>query len=172
MYNCACTLSDMTTTQTTQISPLPDFQPVRRSNLNEIFVCKDCASHVLWKESRKTGKTYLAVANCNIHNADGRCIKTIYPAHKCVPTIEAQQSFIARKESKVNENERAINAGEIVKGQTVEVFKGRKYAKGLTGLVFWVATEPDRFDVTKIGMTSADGEKVWINIDNVRAVVC
>ena len=161
----------MTTTQTTQISPLPDFQPLHKSKTREEFLCKDCSKLVMWKVSNNSGKTYLAV-QVSIHGETGRHIKTIYPAHKCVPTIEAQQAFFARQQAKVNQNEQAIKAGEIVKGQTVEVFKGRKYAKGLTGLVFWVATEPDRFDVTKIGMTTDDGEKVWINIDNVRTVVC
>lgn len=167
---------------TTAISPLPDFQPVHRSNLNQIFVCKDCASHVLWKESRKTGKTYLAVANCNIHNEDGRIIKVIYPAHKCNPTIEAQQSFLARKEAKVNENERAIAAGEIVRGALVVVTKGRKYPKGLSGEVFWVAPEEDKYGVIKVGFKTAtydenkpegDGEsfgKVYINIENIEAI--
>ena len=155
---------------TTAVSPLPDFQPVHKSKLHQEFACKDCGSAVVWAKSSKTDKTYLAVRVDWSPSDSYRTMRVFFPAHKCVPNADAQSRFLASKEFKINESERAINAGEIVKGQTVEVFKGRKYAKGLTGLVFWVATEPDRFDVTKIGMTTADGEKVWINIDNVRAV--
>ena len=158
----------MTNTLTPQISPLPDYQLIHRSKLNVQFVCKDCHNLVLWKESHKTGKTYLAVADCVIRNAEtGRVIKTIYPAHKCVPTLEAQQRFLETKAFYANANAVAVASGEIVKGQTVEVFKGRKIAKGTTGLVFWVAPQPDCYDVIKVGFTTADGEKIFINIEHL-----
>jgi len=160
-------MGHMTNTQTTQISPLPDYQPIHRSKLGVRFICKDCHDMVMWKESLKTGKTYLAIADCAIRNDDGRVIKVIYPGHKCVPTLEAQQRFLDSKAFHANANAVAIASGEIVKGQTVEVFKGRKIAKGTTGLVFWVAPQPDHFDTIKVGFTTADGEKIFINIEHL-----
>lgn len=154
-------------TTATQISPLPDYQLIHRSKLRVQFVCKDCRDLVMWNESTRTGKTYLAVANCAIRNEDGRVIKTIYPAHKCVPTLEAQRRFLETKEFYANANANAVAAGEIVKGQTVLVFKGRKIPKGTSGVVFWVAPQPDHFDVTKVGFTTADGDKVFINIEHL-----
>lgn len=63
----------------------------------------------------------------------------------------------------------AIARGEVVKGQTVEVFKGRKVPKGTTGVVFWVAPEVDGWGVTKVGFKTAEDEKHFINIENLQA---
>ena len=65
----------------------------------------------------------------------------------------------------------AIASGEVVKGQTVEVFKGRKVPKGTVGVVFWVAPEEDGYGVVKVGFTTSEGVKHFTNIENVRAQV-
>ena len=65
----------------------------------------------------------------------------------------------------------AIAGGEVVKGQTVEVFKGRKVPKGTVGVVFWVAPEADGYGVVKVGFKTAEGVKHFTNIENVRAQV-
>jgi hypothetical protein len=181
----------MTTTTTTKeatdmntmtaVSPLPEYQPLHRSKTREEFLCKDCSSLVMWKVSNNTGKTYLAV-EVSIYGETGRHIKTIYPAHKCVPTLEAQAAHFRRKEAIANANANAIAAGEIVRGALVVVTKGRKYPKGLSGEVFWVAPEEDKYGVIKVGFKTAsydenkpegDGEsfgKVYINIENIEAI--
>jgi hypothetical protein len=63
----------------------------------------------------------------------------------------------------------SIINGEIVKGQTIEVFKGRKIPLGTTGVVFWVATENDAYGNIRIGFNSDNGDKHFTNITNVRA---
>lgn len=56
-------------------------------------------------------------------------------------------------------------ASEIVKGVTVEVVKGKNFAIGTTGVVFWVATKPDNFNNFRVGFITANGKKVFINIE-------
>lgn len=62
-------------------------------------------------------------------------------------------------------------ASEIVKGVTVEVVKGEKVALGTAGVVFWIAPKPDTFKMDnnfRVGFTTAGGEKIFINIENLR----
>jgi hypothetical protein len=126
--------------------------------------CKRCGTHSLIWRTSKNGKTYLADPD------------VIYPVsrvpatHFCDPLIvESYQKEVAdRAMSHEAALEAALANGEIVKGQTVEVVKGRKVAIGTVGIVFWVADAPDRFDVVKLGFTTAAGEKHFINIENVR----
>jgi hypothetical protein len=54
---------------------------------------------------------------------------------------------------------------EIVKGVTVEVVKGKNFTIGTTGIVFWVATKPDNFNNFRVGFITANGKKVFINIE-------
>lgn len=58
-----------------------------------------------------------------------------------------------------------IDAGEIIKGQTVTVIKGRKVAKGTTGIVFWVGE--DSYGKGRIGFKGDDGETYWTATSNV-----
>jgi hypothetical protein len=76
--------------------------------------------------------------------------------HECDP------ERVAKRAEKVEQD------GIIVKGSRVVVVKGRKYAKGTAGTVFWVAPEPDGYDVVKVGFTSDEGEKIFININNIQ----
>jgi hypothetical protein len=56
-------------------------------------------------------------------------------------------------------------ANTIVKGVTVEVVKGKNFPIGTTGKVFWVATKPDNFNNFRVGFITANGKKVFINIE-------
>ena len=58
-----------------------------------------------------------------------------------------------------------IDSGEIVKGQTVTVVKGRKVAKGTTGVVFWIGE--DSYGKGRIGFKGDDGETYWTATSNV-----
>lgn len=58
-----------------------------------------------------------------------------------------------------------IERGEITKGQTVTVVKGRKVAKGTTGVVFWIGE--DSYGKGRIGFKGDDGETYWTAISNV-----
>lgn len=76
-----------------------------------------------------------------------------HPAHECrADEIEAHTT---------------ATANTIRKGATIEVVKGRKIPHGTTGVVFWVATEPDAYGVYKIGFTTDTGDKHFANIENV-----
>lgn len=58
-----------------------------------------------------------------------------------------------------------IDAGEIVKGQTVTVVKGRKVAHGTTGTVAWIGE--DNYGKARVGFKTADGEMVFTATSNV-----
>lgn len=61
----------------------------------------------------------------------------------------------ARAEAHRAEQAAQLEAGVIVKGATVVVARGRKVAKGTTGIVFWLGT--DSYGNDKLGF-KADGE--------------
>lgn len=126
--------------------------------------CRYCGRAVLWNES-KAGKRYLAEPT-PIFGEEGNRIKTIYPSHKCPASAEEKQAVDAQ--IKVN-HEAEIERGEVVKGQQVAIFKGRKYPVGTTGLVDWVAREADGFGVVKVRIVLDSGERIYVNRDNVRA---
>ncbi len=62
-----------------------------------------------------------------------------------------------------------IDAGEIVKGATVTVVKGRKVAHGTTGTVTW--TGMDNYGKPRVGFRTADGEMIFTATSNVTAVI-
>lgn len=57
-----------------------------------------------------------------------------------------------------------VAAGCIEKGCTVIVTKGRKVAKGVTGIVFWKGT--DAYGTAKLGLRTSAGETVWVAENN------
>jgi hypothetical protein len=79
-------------------------------------------------------------------------------AHTCDPAVAAQVA---------GENSIAIAEGQIVKGATVTVVRGRKVPKGTTGVVFWVGT--DSYDKPKIGIRDDAGVTHWTATANVEA---
>jgi hypothetical protein len=124
--------------------------------------CKDCGLWVEWRVSKK-GHRYLADRK-EWMGSETFAQRAYYPRHACTPNPEAVAALAA-------EHEARIAAGEIVKGATVRVAKGRKVAIGTVGTVFWVATDPDAYGVLKVGFTTEGGEKHFINIANVEAVI-
>lgn len=129
------------------------------------FACRNCGNSVFWDTNRH-GKRYLACYG-KWEGSEGGT-KRIKLPHYCNETeVEWYQQELKHK---AEQQAQALANGEIVKGQTVEVFKGRKLKIGLTGVVFWVAPEPDRFDAIRVGLTTDSGEKLFTNIKNVRTV--
>lgn len=127
------------------------------------FHCRECGLIVCWRTS-KAGKRYLAQP-FTWTGSEGRHIeRNYYPAHKCEPDPERLAS-VARREAEGIAL--AIANGRIIKGVRAQVHKGRKFPIGLTGKVFWVADAPDGYGVVKAGMTTDDGDKIFINIDNL-----
>lgn len=126
--------------------------------------CRYCGRKVEWRKS-KAGNTYLA-ESLPIYNEDGRLIKVILPAHRCNASVEERAAI---DEQTKQMHEAAIESGEIVKGQSVVVVKGRKIAIGTTGVVTWVAAEQDQFDVWKVRVKMENGESFYINKANLEA---
>jgi hypothetical protein len=58
--------------------------------------------------------------------------------------------------------------GEIIKGQTVVVAKGRKVPKGTTGTITWIGE--DNYGKARVGIRTDDGETVFTAQDNVEAI--
>jgi len=78
--------------------------------------------------------------------------------HEC--NADAAAAYTASRAAK-------IAAGEIVKGATVTVGKGRKVAHGTTGTVTWIGT--DSYGKERVGFRTADGEMLFTAMSNVTA---
>lgn len=76
--------------------------------------------------------------------------------HEC--NAEAAAAFAAARAEK-------IASGEIVKGATVTVVKGRKVAKGTTGTVTWIGE--DSWGKARVGFRTAEGESIFTAMSNV-----
>jgi hypothetical protein len=129
------------------------------------FECRDCGRVVVWMTSKK-GHRYLAQP-LEWSGSETFAQRVYYPRHECNPTIEERAMVAARAEARAAEIAEKISNGEIVKGQRVEVVKGRKVPKGTTGIVFWIADAPDAYDVIKVGFTTDEGVKHFTNVQNV-----
>lgn len=80
------------------------------------------------------------------------------PAHECNP--ETAADFASIRANK-------IASGEIIKGATVTVVKGRKVAHGTTGTVTWIGT--DSYGKGRVGFRTANGESIFTAATNVTA---
>ena len=129
------------------------------------FGCRGCGEEVFFDVNRN-GVRYLAEkAGREYEGGVGRWKQP----HRHTEEQVARWAEIVRREEEFLAQ--AIADGKIVRGQTVEVFKGRKVPKGTVGVVFWVAPEEDGYGVVKVGFTTAEGVKHFTNIANVRAKV-
>lgn len=129
------------------------------------FGCRGCGEEVFFDVNRN-GVRYLAEkAGREYEGGVGRWKQP----HRHTEEQVARWAEIVRREEEYLAQ--AIAEGKIVRGQTVEVFKGRKVPKGTVGVVFWVAPKEDNYGVIKVGFTTAEGEKHFTNIANVRAKV-
>ena len=79
--------------------------------------------------------------------------------HECNPEIAAARAA-ARAEK--------IASGEIIKGATVVVVKGRKVAHGTTGTVTWIGE--DAYGKPRVGFRTDSGESVFTAASNLEAV--
>lgn len=153
----------------------PAYKQLPKSKTYHAFKCKDCNSDVMWAVSKKTSKTYLAQETTWMSDAhtsqNGRTNeRKFYPVHKCEPDVAYQARYALAMSLLEADRESKLEAGEVVVGAQVEVFKGRKIPKGTTGEVFWIAPQPDQFDVIKAGIKTADGEKVFVSVAHLKAV--
>lgn len=128
----------------------------------QTFPCRDCGKPVAWRTT-KAGNRYLAQPKA----WDGEKMhaqRTYWPAHTCTPDPAWRDRAAAAEAERIV---KATEAGRIERGCTVTVIKGRKVAHGTSGVVFWVAADEDAYGVIKCGFTTADGDKVFINIANL-----
>jgi hypothetical protein len=138
---------------------------------DKTFPCRDCGKPVAWRTS-KAGKRYLGqparwrIDSDSSHNG-GSHEKTWWPSHDCTPDPEWRDRAAREEADRIAA---ATAAGILTRGVRAEVYKGRKVPIGTIGFVFWVADEPDSFDVVRVGMTTDAGEKVFVNSANLRVV--
>jgi hypothetical protein len=132
---------------------------------NKRFECRGCGAEVYFDINRN-GVRYLA-ERAGREYEDG--VGHWKQPHRHTAEQVADWANVLR--FRAERLAQAIASGEVVKGQTVEVFKGRKVPKGTVGVVFWVAPEEDGYGVVKVGFTTSEGVKHFTNIENVRAQV-
>ena len=129
--------------------------------------CNKCGAECYW-DTNRNGKRYLA-QRCEQEYEGGT--GTWKMPHYCNATpeqaAEYQASLQRLKDQQALEQMSAIENGEIVVGQTVKVYRGRKVAQGTIGIVFWVAEEEDAFGCYKIGLKDEEGNKHFTSISNV-----
>lgn len=119
----------------------------------EIVVHDRCGDEVV--KSEKTGKLH-NVERSGFYQA--RKFSCYHPTHECDPELAALRTA---------EREQAAADGEIVKGCTVEVFKGRKVPKGTTGKVFWLG---DKGYGLTVGLRTETGDAHFTAVGNCRVV--
>ena len=132
---------------------------------NKRFECRGCGAEVYFDINRN-GVRYLA-ERAGREYEDG--VGHWKQPHRHTAEQVADWANVLR--FRAERLAQAIASGEVVKGQTVEVFKGRKVPKGTVGVVFWVAPEEDGYGVVKVGFKTAEGVTHFTNIENVRAQV-
>jgi hypothetical protein len=129
---------------------------------SKYFPCRACGVEVAWAETQN-GKKYLAQP-LDWHGSEGNATRTYLPAHECTP----DEGWRERAETqRLAEVAQATAEGRIIKGVKIRVIKGRKVAKGTTGIAFWVADEPNGYGVVNVGFNTEDGGKFYVNIANL-----
>jgi hypothetical protein len=113
-----------------------------------IGICDGCGNIVAKTDTGRVLDVYIS--------GERKSIACWSHGHECDP--ECAAAYVALRAIK-------IDAGEIIKGQTVTVVKGRKVAKGTTGVVLW--TGEDAYGKTRIGFKSDDGKTHWTAASNV-----
>jgi hypothetical protein len=129
--------------------------------------CNRCGCECFWDTNRH-GKRYLAVKM--IQEYEGGTGGWKQP-HYCQATDEQAAEYQARLQETKDQlkalEDAAIANGEIVVGQTVKVYRGRKVPIGTMGVVFWIAEQEDAFGCYKIGFKDEAGNKHFTAINNV-----
>lgn len=133
--------------------------------MSKVISCRGCGAEVFW-DTNRNGVRYLAERAGQVY--EGGVGRWKQPHRHTEEQVARWAEIVRLNEERLAQ---AVANGEIVKGQTVEVFKGRKVPKGTVGVVFWVAPEEDGYGVIKVGFTTSAGDKHFTNIANVRAKV-
>ena len=133
--------------------------------MSKVISCRGCGAEVFW-DTNRNGVRYLAEHAGQVY--EGGVGRWKQPHRHTEEQVARWAEVVRLNEERLAQ---AIANGEIVKGQTVEVFKGRKVPKGTVGVVFWVAPQEDGYGVIKVGFTTPAGDKHFTNIANVRAKV-
>ncbi len=135
--------------------------------MQKLCNCNKCGAECFW-DTNRNGKRYLAQKAVREYSEGTASWKM---PHYCQATPEQAAEYQARLQSDKLEQEYrlsvAIANGEIVVGQTVKVYRGRKVPQGTIGIVFWIAEEEDQFGVQKIGIKDEVGVKYFLAINNV-----
>ena len=135
--------------------------------MSKLVNCKKCGCECFW-DTNRNGKRYLAV-NVSQEYEFGRGGWKM--PHYCKATPEEAAAYQAQlqnlKDQQAERDAQGVANGEIVVGQTVKVYRGRKVPIGTVGIVFWVADKADRFDTWKIGIKDEAGVKHFLAINNV-----
>jgi hypothetical protein len=82
----------------------------------------------------------------------------------------AAAAWIAERDVEAWKQATAIDAVAVEKGKTVEVFKGRKVAKGTTGEVIWIGECRYKRGEYRVGIKDAAGEVHWTAESNCRVI--
>ena len=134
---------------------------------SEYTRCNKCGCECYW-DTNRNGKRYLAQRNVQEYEGGTGTWKS---PHYCTATpeeaAEHQAMLKATKDQLLQQKALEIANGEIVVGQTIKVYRGRKVPQGTIGIVFWVAEEADGFGVYKIGFKDESGVKYFCAINNV-----
>jgi hypothetical protein len=137
---------------------------LKYENTLPITTCSRCGLKIVRATSGRTGNQYSANVS---YGQDGAYLYSKASVHECQPEIDVER-YQAAVEPSINNPEPRKVETELSKGTKVEVVKGRKYPKGTKGEVFWVASKYDGYGVLKAGVRSEDGEKLWINVENLK----
>jgi hypothetical protein len=135
--------------------------------MRKIVGCRRCGAECFWDTNRH-GKKYLA--EVNEQQYDGGTGKWKQP-HYCQATdaeaAKYQEGLQRLKDEQALRKQIALENGEIVVGQIVKVYRGRKVRLGTIGIVFWLSEEADGFGCYKVGFTDKAGNKHFTAINNV-----
>ena len=123
--------------------------------------CDKCGALVT-KAISKAGKTY--TANVTLWTGDMGGMREILSGHTC------DQNEVISYAKLTQSN---LDNGLLVKGQEVVAVKGRKVAKGTTGIIFWVELDNGFAygdnKVTRVGFKDAEGNAHFTAATNVVA---
>jgi len=135
--------------------------------MSKLVRCNKCGCECYW-DTNRNGKRYLAQRNEQEYEGGTGTWKS---PHYCQATDEEAAAYQAMlegvKQQLVNIQAEQIANGEIVVGQTVKVYRGRKVPQGTVGIVFWVAEEASGYGEWKIGLKDEAGDKHFTSISNV-----
>jgi hypothetical protein len=135
--------------------------------MSKMVNCNKCGCECFW-DTNRNGKRYLAQrAEQEYEGGTG----TWKMPHYCTATPEQAAEYQAdlqrRKDDAVRKKELDLANGEIMVGQIVKVYRGRKVPQGTIGIVFWISEEEDAFGCYKIGIKDEAGIKHFTAFNNV-----